>query len=291
MGFLHAIGSFALFASMVLLIIASVGTPVRCQVLSSMPCARAFADHALHSTNQVLQNADYYHSTAADLSLGQWGICQASNCTSAKLGYDLSSIESMVHTDAILSGALESLTYAFLLNPLAAGFTAIAFLLSLGSCTAMGICASLLSLVASRVTIVAFAVDLAFAHLARNRLSADANVQGQIGKGVWFGLINECLQVLASVTVCWTRREGRQRRADREAPGSHEYDEKPPVAQYQHGCVFSLELAAGRQLPLRSTGLTGSVAFLLKMRKHLMQSTDSIIHSPWAITSLIIYLN
>lgn len=194
MGFFHLFGSLCLLAATVLLVIASVGTPVWTKI-------------------------DYYRSTSAGLSMGQWGLCLASSCTKSKLGYDLSSIESIVGTSTIASGAIKGLTYAFILNPIAAGLSVLALLLSLGSCLPVGILASLFAFFTFLVTLVAFAIDIAFALIARNRLRDDANINGSIGKGVWLVLAAAILQLLASVTVCWTRHSSYKSRGDKHARG------------------------------------------------------------------------
>jgi len=200
MAVLHGFGLFFLFAATVLLVIVSVSAPVWKNV------------YFLHA-NLASASSTIDTSSSSYLRMGNWGLCVANACTKSRLGYNLSFIENNTSDSAeVASAVVHGLTYALVLNPIAAGFTFFALLFGLGTHLITGILASLLSALAFLITLVAFIIDLVLFLTARHRLNNLSNTHATLGNAIWLVLVALLLQLLASVTVCFTHHR-RQRRA------------------------------------------------------------------------------
>merc|ERR1711939_1263880 len=198
---LHIVGTFFLFASVVLLVIVSVGTPVW--------------DSIAFLTADIPE----------ELRLGMWGYCLGSDCTAAKLGYSLDNFQNFDNDNlGDLAGTVVSgLTYALILHPIAAGIALIALFFALCNNIVTGI---LGSLVAFFAFLVALAIDLGLFVTTKSRIN------DQYGAGtadysiaLWLTLAALVLQLLAACTVCFVSRSNKRRR-DREASGARDIEMK-----------------------------------------------------------------
>ncbi|ORY56812.1 SUR7/PalI family-domain-containing protein [Leucosporidium creatinivorum] len=203
MNICHLFGLLCLLAATVLLIVVSVSTPI----WESVYFLKADIVGGGSSTNGLIK-------------LGQWGYCVGSACSKSKLGYDLDAITTA--TDGQVSASIvHGLTYALVLNPIAAGFSFIALLFALCSNLALGIIASVLSGWAFLVTIIALALDLGLFVTARHRLNdASDNINASFGNALWLVVAAAACQLVAAFTVCFTHSSSkRQRRRDVETRG------------------------------------------------------------------------
>ncbi|KAK4051556.1 hypothetical protein OIV83_002696 [Microbotryomycetes sp. JL201] len=198
--FLHWIGFLFILAATVLLILVSVGTPI----WNEMDFLRA----------RLTAGGDL-------LRMGNWGYCYGNACTSSKLGYNLDFITqgSAIGNSNVNIGnfnfgdtVVEGLTYALVLNPIAAGFAALALLAAVFSNTACGIFASLLAFWAFIVTLAAMAIDLGLFITTKKRLE-DRNANSVMYGPAWYMVIVAAgLLLLASMLVCCTCTSSRKRR-------------------------------------------------------------------------------
>lgn len=208
MGFLHIVGMFFLLAATALLIVVSVSTPIWKSV------------YFLKATAGATVAGRSFSSSA--IKLGQWGVCVGSKCSKAKLGYNLDFITQNTSGDINVAGTLvKGLTYALVLNPIAAGFSFLALLAALFSNTAMGVLASVLAFWAFLVTCVALALDLGLFVTARHRLNDTSdNIFASFGNAIWLVVAAAACLLIASVTVCCTHSSRkRQNRRDVETRG------------------------------------------------------------------------
>lgn len=199
MNLIHHFGTFLLFAATVLMVVVSVGLPVWNEIYFLRLSLSGSSTLSTLTSNQ-------------SLLFGPWGICYGSTCTASKLGYNLSFVESLTDNAVVISHVVKALSYTFVLHPIAAGLCCLAFLFALGNHLATGICASLLALVASLVTLAAFVVTIVFAEVAKHKLEdAVDGANGTLGRGIWLVLVAFVLQLIASITVCCVRSRDNRR--------------------------------------------------------------------------------
>lgn len=190
----HYLGTFALFAAMALLIVASVSSPIW--------------DSVGYLKGQI---------QGQDITFGNWGWCTSAACTSAKLGYPRNFISQLTGQQNIASETvLRNLSYTLILTPIAAGITFIALLFALGTHLVLGILGSLAALFAFIVTIVALGLYLGLFIVTRNRINGLglANTHVGISSQIWLVVAAAGCQLFATVTVCFTR--SRRKRAARD---------------------------------------------------------------------------
>ncbi|GAA5984052.1 hypothetical protein JCM5350_005005 [Sporobolomyces pararoseus] len=191
---IHYSGTFALFAAMALLIVASVSSPIW--------------DSVGYLKGEI---------QGQGITFGNWGWCTSAACTSAKLGYPRNFISQLTGSQNIASETvLRNLSYTLILTPIAAGITFIALLFALGTHLVLGILGSLAALLAFIVTIVALGLYLGLFIVTRNRINGLglANTHVGISSMIWLVVAAAGCQLWATITVCFTR--SRRKRAARE---------------------------------------------------------------------------
>jgi len=217
MGFVHLFGVFCLLAATVLLILVSIGLPVWKSIY--------FLDAAVSAGDHI--------------RMGQWGVCVAGSCSKAKLGYDMNFIrQTAAGSTEAATAVVHGLSYALVLNPIAAGFTLLALLFAIGSHLILGILGSIFSFFAFLVTIVAFGIDLGLFVTAHRRLS-NSGASVMYGPAFWMVVAAAALQLIASFTVCFTRNDNRNRHATRDM-------EARPVVNNGRGGWFARRRAANQ---------------------------------------------
>ncbi|GAA6006672.1 hypothetical protein JCM11491_003138 [Sporobolomyces phaffii] len=205
---IHYTGTFALFAAMALLIVASVSSPIW--------------DHVGYLKGTI---------NGQDITFGNWGWCTSAACTSAKLGYPRQFISQLTGVQNIASETvLRNLSYTLILTPIAAGITFIALIFALGTHLVLGILGSLFALFSFIVTIVALGLYLGFFIVTRNRINnlGLANTHVGISSMIWLVVAAAGCQLWATITVCFTR--SRRKRAARE----DDFAAVPAMSSTQH---------------------------------------------------------
>ncbi|KAM0749471.1 pali-domain-containing protein [Meredithblackwellia eburnea MCA 4105] len=199
---IHLVGVFSLLVATLFLIIVSVGLPI-------------WKDVYFLSVD-ISASALGRSTDSPDLRMGTWGLCFGGEvCTKSKLGYSLSFIEDHTSgTARVVSSIVHGLTYALVLNPIAAGFSFIALLFSLSTHFVVGVLASIMSGVAFLVTLLAFALDFSLFVTAKHRLDdlstssstfrTSLTARSHYGPAMWLVLVAFLLQLLASVTMTTT---------------------------------------------------------------------------------------
>lgn len=210
-GLFGGFGGFMAFAATVLLIIVSVSTPI----WNSVYFLRSF------SGGDVLK-------------LGNWGACiegAQTVCTSRRLGYDYDDlVRAVAGQDALgdVSGTItKGLTYALILHPIAAAFSLVAFLLAVCPNIVTHILGSIVAFLATLITLVVFAIDLALFIVARNRIN-DNGGDARLGNAVWLVLGALVALLIASFTICCAGISDRRknRRASQVDNSAYGYNEK-----------------------------------------------------------------
>ncbi|GAA5902184.1 uncharacterized protein JCM6883_001322 [Sporobolomyces salmoneus] len=221
---IHYLGTFALFAAMALLIVASVSSP-------------------------IWDSVGYLKGTinGQGITFGNWGWCTSAACTSAKLGYPRNFISQLTGAQNIASETvLRNLSYTLILTPIAAGITFIALLFALGTHLVLGILGSLAALFAFIVTIVALGLYLGLFIVSRNRINGLglANTHVGISSQIWLIVAAAGCQLFATVTVCLTR--SRRKRAARD----NDFANVPAMSSTQHDYSHGAPSTVGSTGPL-----------------------------------------
>ncbi|SCZ97852.1 BZ3500_MvSof-1268-A1-R1_Chr3-3g06412 [Microbotryum saponariae] len=190
MAVVHMFGLLCILGATALLVIVSVGVP-------------------------IWDRVDFLHAYSGQYLLGIWGETINGVSSKTKLGYNVYSSLNQNNNFSNETRRVVSrgLTYALVLNPIAAGFAGLALLAALFANTACGIFASVLAFWAFLVSIVALAVDLACFIMIRNRLNRDdPSANAHLGKAMWMIVAAAAALLLASVTVCFTHSSSKRRR-------------------------------------------------------------------------------
>jgi len=192
MGVIHIFGLLCLLAATVLMVIVSVSVPVW---------------KSVHFLEATLANGQV-------ITMGNWGVCIADTCSKSKLGYNIDYILSQGGSSRISSSIVHGLTYALVLNPVAAGLSFVALLFAVGHNFILGLLGSLWAFFAFLVTVVALGIDLGVFLTARHRLNNVSGVNAELGNAMWFVVAAMVAQLIATFTVCFTHTK--ERRANRD---------------------------------------------------------------------------
>ncbi|GAA5822349.1 hypothetical protein JCM3770_000529 [Rhodotorula araucariae] len=193
----HHLGTFLLFAATILLIVSTITSPV----INDMPIARATLNVG---TNPIKAN------------FGVFGYCLMQNgaadqCTRTQVGYQLpSALVSLAESAGVLSNteqsAINAVTTALILHPVACGVSFFAFLIAACSDRLGFICASLIATLAAALALVAMILDLVLVKVVRewfDRNSLDTVVDVAYGVGTWTTVAAfACLFVGVFTTLC-----------------------------------------------------------------------------------------
>ncbi|KAK4699852.1 hypothetical protein P7C70_g6406, partial [Phenoliferia sp. Uapishka_3] len=109
------------------------------------------------------------------------------------------------------SVVIHKLSLALILNPIAAGITFLAFLVAIGTHVILGVLGSALAFLAFLVTLVALALDLALFIEAHHRIKNQGGT-AKYGSALWLVVAALGLQLIAAMTVCFTRNDSRKKR-------------------------------------------------------------------------------
>ncbi|KWU45270.1 pali-domain-containing protein [Rhodotorula sp. JG-1b] len=186
---LHWIGAFLYFAAMVLLVIASVSSPIW--------------DNVGYVKGQL--NGQHFVG-------GNWGYCFGGVCTPSSLGYDQQRLAQLTGTSAAASAIRYTFSKTLVLAPVSAGLAFIALLFSLSTHFVMGILASLWGFLAFLSTIVLLGLSLGFFISLRNRLNRDVpNTDISISVVVWLIVAAAGALLFGMLFVCFTRNRKNKR--------------------------------------------------------------------------------
>jgi len=188
--------------------------------------------HSLHLAS--LPDRDGHHSRAherhgrgggdqslSELRLGIWSYCYTALngdmvCSDTGHGYSLSIQNSVNNTVTIAS----SWTLGLAVHPVACGVSFIGLLLSFSQHITVTLLASLASLLAATLALIAFAIDIALYAYFKNQMG-NLGFGGSstiTGPGFWLTFVAMILLFLAGFTVCCGRRRDRMASARTSAP-------------------------------------------------------------------------
>jgi len=144
--FFH-IGTFLLLVASILLLISTISAPV----INSISFLKV-------------------HTPAGRETFGALGYCTTSNtCSKSHIGYDIAAIISSSSGTTYKNGALENLTKALVLHPVATGVAFIAFLIAAGSHCVGFLFASIIAAIAWVITLVLVVIDFSLFGAAKVR--------------------------------------------------------------------------------------------------------------------------
>ncbi|GHJ90324.1 hypothetical protein NliqN6_6726 [Naganishia liquefaciens] len=205
-------GFFLTLAALVLLVLTTVSTPV-VKDLYFLQVETSGSASSLASTLR-LGTLGYCLTGVASTALSSVTDEELTNgCTAAKLGYAL---DSTLVTDGEVFGlnignlsdsVIKGLTYLLVLQPIAGGFAFLtlifAFFAWCCSSRFMEVVAFLLSLFATLVAWVAWAIALALFVIAKNRIesASDGDLEAKLGNCLWLGL---GAAIALSIAMCST---------------------------------------------------------------------------------------
>jgi len=199
---------FFLFSAFVLLFIVSISLPY----LTAMDITR------VHTNGTVEVTGD---QSLSELRLGIWSYCYTALngdmvCSDTGHGYSLSIQNSVNNTVTIAS----SWTLGLAVHPVACGVSFIGLLLSFSQHITVTLLASLASLLAATLALIAFAIDIALYAYFKNQMG-NLGFGGSstiTGPGFWLTFVAMILLFLAGFTVCCGRRRDRMASARTSAP-------------------------------------------------------------------------
>ncbi|GAA5820352.1 hypothetical protein JCM3770_002779 [Rhodotorula araucariae] len=209
----HWLGAFLLFAAMGLLIVASVSAP-------------------------IWDNVGYLKGTVNGVrtTMGNWGMCTSNGCSSSGLGYDKSFFSTATGASNAGSTIVSGLSKTLILAPICAGLTFIALLFALSTHLVMGLLASLMSLLALVATVVYLGLALGFFLTARQRINHNIpNSSMHVSSVVWLVVAAAGCQLVAAITVCFTRNRRSRKARDAEfstVPAMRSTQAEPMVTDY-----------------------------------------------------------
>ncbi|KAI0596315.1 actin cortical patch SUR7/pH-response regulator pali [Biscogniauxia sp. FL1348] len=228
-GFFHHIGTFLLFAAVVLLIIADISAPV----VANISLLRVELDSSSSSGQQPVITFGTFgwcaqHVTSSSSSSSS----STRHCTRASVGYDpISAVEQ--YTDGSLSSvgdaataSARALTRVMVLHAVATGLAFVSFALAAGAGVVgslLGALGALVSFVVVLVALVCDFVGLAIVRSAINDASDDIGGDGvtanaRWGSAAWTVLAAAVCCLLAAVVLFFTCCSARMHRR-REARG------------------------------------------------------------------------
>ncbi|KAG6832575.1 hypothetical protein H0H87_001231 [Tephrocybe sp. NHM501043] len=195
-------GIFFIGAALVLLFLSSVSLPY----LPALDVARSkFGSGVIETDAQGM----------TELRLGVWAYCFYNEdldrtCTTATHAYNLA-ISNEAKTASVTIGS--SWTRGLAVHPVATGVAFVAFLLSLSLHHAVTFVATLFAFLASVLSLIAFALDIALFVYLKHQVNKLPNVQAKttIGNGFWLTFVSFLLLILGGATVCLGRRHRTKR--------------------------------------------------------------------------------
>ncbi|GAA5982891.1 hypothetical protein JCM10908_006823 [Rhodotorula pacifica] len=180
---IHWLGAFLYFAAMVLLVIASVSSPIWDSV--------GFVKGQLNGQS---------------FTSGAWGFCFGGVCSDATFGYNQQRLAQLTGTNAAANAIRYTYSKTLILAPISAGLAAIAFLFSLSTHFVMGLIASLWGVVAFISTCVLLGLSLGFFIPLRNRLNNNVpNTNVHLSVVVWLIVAAAGALLFGMLFVCFTR--------------------------------------------------------------------------------------
>ncbi|KAI1486576.1 actin cortical patch SUR7/pH-response regulator pali [Biscogniauxia mediterranea] len=240
-GFFHHIGTFLLFAAVVLLIVADISAPVvadisllRVDLGGSSSSSSSSSDQTVITFGTFGWCARHSSSSSSSSSSSDDDDNDNDHCTRATIGYDpISALESSTSVSISASDAsrasARALTRVMVLHPVGTGLAFISFLLAAGS----GFVGSLLgaagALLSFAVVLVALVCDFVGLAVVRSAVSEDNNgggdndgVSASWGSAIWTVLAAAVCCLLAAVVLFFTCCSARMHRR-REARGAAKY--------------------------------------------------------------------
>jgi len=196
--FFH-IGTFLLLVASILLLISTISAPV----INSISFLKV-------------------HTPAGRETFGALGYCTTSNtCSKSHIGYDIAAIISSSSGTTYKNGALENLTKALVLHPVATGVAFIAFLIAAGSHCVGFLFASIIAAIAWVITLVLVVIDFSLFGAAKVHINNDIpNASASYGVAVWLTLAAFVVLFFATITTCFACFTDRRSRTSRSSKTS-----------------------------------------------------------------------
>ncbi|GAA5904903.1 hypothetical protein JCM5296_006139 [Sporobolomyces johnsonii] len=239
-------GTLVVIAATVLLILVSVSTPL----LKSIYFLKASIDASVDGTD-----------VSGTVTLGAWGYCVGSTCSTPKLGYSLDVAELFGVSGAlegISTSVLKWITYLMVLHPIAAGFGVVSVIFGLlahlrgFAGTALTTCFA--SFAATFATL-AFIFDIAVFVIAKQRIqSSDVGGSAQLGPAIWMTLVALILFTFSGCFFGCGACVIRNRRAGREAA-----EQNRPLPDEEYGSKMRAEAFAAHERDQAATTKGGSL--------------------------------
>jgi len=191
--FFH-IGTFLVLVASILLLISTISAPV----INSISFLKV-------------------HTPAGRQTFGALGYCSTSNtCSKSHIGYDIAAIISSSSGTTYKNGALENLTKALVLHPVATGVAFIAFLIAAGSHCVGFLFASIIAAIAWVITLVLVVIDFSLFGAAKVHINNDiTNASASYGVAVWLTLAAFIVLFFATITTCFACFTDRRSRTSR----------------------------------------------------------------------------
>lgn len=201
MGFgtaLHYVGTFMLLVATVFMVVASIGPP------------------AVNALNLLNINFDGVNGAANRLYFGAFGYCWDggnAGCSSPRIGYSPGNLVNGIDSIDVGTAAertMRGLTHAFILHPIAAAVSFVAFLFSLKT-GFLNLITTLVAVLAFILAIVNLAIDFSCFVIIRHDVNDDSDrASARFGPAIWLvvgaAIANLFGAVIVFITCCAGRR-------------------------------------------------------------------------------------
>jgi hypothetical protein len=205
-GFFHHIGTFALFAATVLLIITCISAPV-------------VHDLALLK----VELGDTPNTDHATVNFGTFGFCidnvnnQGDQCSRSMVGYSPSDVMNAVDNTQFsdyAASTTKGLTKAMILHPIACGINFIGFLLALGAGVVGSFLASVVALLAFLLTCVILIIDFVLFSIVKSNVNDDGTgASANYGAAAWTILVAAVCSLVGTIVLFFSCCSARMHRS------------------------------------------------------------------------------
>ncbi|CAK7239858.1 MAG: hypothetical protein STHCBS139747_001293 [Sporothrix thermara] len=207
-GFFHHIGSFLLFAATILLLVATISSPV-----------------VNHISLLKVETNDGSSGNNPEITFGTFGYCSIHTasghdaCSSKQVGYNPAAVVMAADVSTSFSSASEdstkALTRVMILHPIATGAAFIAFLLAVGAGVIGSFLGAFVSLLTFVITAVVLITDFVLFHIIKDHVNdSNTNAKASYGAAIWLVLVAAICSLLGTLIVffsCCSARMHRQR--------------------------------------------------------------------------------
>lgn len=224
-GLFHHIGTFLVFAAFVLLLIASISSPV----INDISMLKVTLTNQTHLRNSSVTFGSFGHCVldVAPVETDQ------DYCSKRSIGYQPASVMANIdgtHFSGAASNTADGLSNVMVLHPVACALSFIAFCLALGSGIFGALLASIFSAIAWLITLVVMATDFVMWGIVKNHVNDDKSGSHAVfGVAMWCVLAAMVALFFGTFVVLFSCCSARRHRRSERVGGAKSYANEGPT--------------------------------------------------------------